>query len=166
MYRLKGDALCCPCVLISCSPLGCSLFYREGNYFHFRFFFFLFQSKWEFLCCCCYFLAKRKGTNMVFSPMNICGGKKCSVFWLSMRNVLLIRAPEEKWKHYVFKSAWASRYAGRSVKPLTKHNIRRQMSSHCVMREGHDRWLLTTKRGHRDKISVVLITSVCNVIYP
>lgn len=34
------------------------------------------------------------------------------------------------------------------------------------MREGRDRWLPTTKRGHRDKISVVLITSVCNVIYP
>lgn len=35
MYRLKGDALCCLYVLISCSPLGCSLFYREGKYFYF-----------------------------------------------------------------------------------------------------------------------------------
>jgi len=68
--------------------------------------------------------------------------------------------------HCVSNSAVASRYAGILAKVLTKQNVTRQMSSHCVKHEGHDRWFLTTKRSHRDKISVVLITSVCNVIYP
>jgi hypothetical protein len=54
---------------------------------------------------------------------------------------------------------------GGSVKPLTGHNSHRQLSS-WVMRTGRDGWSLATEHGHGDKISVVLITSVCNVIYP
>lgn len=41
-----------------------------------------------------------------------------------------------------------------------------QTNVFCVMPTGRDGWSLTTERGHGDKISVVLITSVCNVIYP
>lgn len=68
--------------------------------------------------------------------------------------------------YYFFNHEVASRYAGLLARVLTKQNVTRQMSSHCVKHEGHDRWFQTTKRSHWDKISVVLITSVCNVIYP
>lgn len=68
--------------------------------------------------------------------------------------------------HAHFNSAAAPRYAEILAKVLTTQNVTRQMSSHCVKHEGHDRWFQTTKRSHWDKISVVLITSVCNVIYP
>lgn len=158
--------LCCLCVLISCSPLGCSLFYREGKYFHFLFFSpFSSNPNENFFVVVVIFLLKARELTW-FCPSWIHVVKKMQRVLTKHAKCFINQSTKVEMKPYVFKSAWASRYAGRSVKPLTKHNIRRQMSSHCVMREGHDRWLPTTKRGHRDKISVVLITSVCNVIYP